>query len=373
MKNLRVFVIVMFIVNIIGLSFTYAQTYTGTAFLRPEFEYNKVSSEIISGFKLAFTKGFQGDVSCFKRDADQTPNKSPNQILRDILDHLSHGERHITGTEAAQLIRYHTRFRIVGIEYWATHESAYIETGTGIVKWWNPLNSSLFKDRKEWIIAYVDVDGVTVEFIANCGNLCRVKEGDSNPNDGLEQFPDEKPAPQVRTPPSNDCHINKFDAMPVKIKRGESSRLVWETTCRSVEITATDYSSGRLVPTGSLVVKPEKTTDYMLTDFPGMETRMVTIKVTTWLDRNWGWCALGAGVVTGGILYAKHQADNAYSNKQPGHQGESGQTPTTGGTGSQQTWAASYAMAMMHATAQSFATPSFAPKAKITVRYVIHF
>jgi len=390
MKNLKVLVTVMFIVNILGITFAAAQT-TGTAYLRPEFEYQKNSNSIIRNFQTAFEKAFgEGDVACFKRGADQTPNKPAPEIVRDELNHLrnSSGNLQITGTEAAELIRDSTTFKIVHADYWVTHESAYIESGSGDTKWWNPLNSSLFKDRTYWVIADVNVNGTIVEFIANCGNPCRVKEGDSNPNEGLEQFPQPAaPAPAQTisyTPPNTGgCRITSFYANPGTINAGQRTTLVWKTDCPYVHI---DADATRISGDSRVVGPLYQTTTYTLTASNGT-VATATVNVLPFLRlmppteshvSATPFIIVGALLLGGGGAYlAFHHSpaanpDHSYSNTQPGYQPGSGQTTTTGGSGTPITLAARW----MPSTGLGFMTVTTAsgrPKSAIGFHFAIHF
>jgi hypothetical protein len=369
MKKFKVLVAAMFILSIVGIKTAMAQyrtparTYTGTAFLRPEFEYQKNPITISKNFSDALINAFEkGILTCFTRDANQTPNKPPQQIVRDMLDHLrTQGNRpDLTGIEAAQLIRYHTIYKTVGSDYWLTHESAYIDSKTGAIMWWNPLNSSLFRDRKEWVIACVDVNGVIVEFIANCGNLCRLKQGDSNPNEGLEQFPSpnerQYPSGPTYTPPAPEgCKIT-FSAHPYTIYAGSSSTLSWVSNGNDCGVTVDIEGVGTNLPsTGNQVVFPRQTTVYTLTTLAGQHVTATVIVLKnlmavrtndgpSFFASNWGYFA--AGAVVGTVLAVTHPwdthhsapvivppKDNTYNN---GFQGGSGSTTTTGGTGSQQ-------------------------------------
>lgn len=357
MKKLRVLVIVMFIVNIMGINFVFAQGYTGTAFLRPEFEYQKDSTEIVKNFKEAFTKAFEkGDVACFKRDADQTPNKPAPQIVADIRNYISAESKNpnLNNHDVAQLINYNTTYRVVHREYWNSHQSAYIKTGTGEIKWWNPLNSSLFKDREEWVIASVYVNGVSIDFIANCGNPCR-----SLP--GLEQFPIDHNRPTPPQVPNNNCcdvktcTITNFTADPARIytKKGQlNSTLRWTNTGDYVNLIYPDGSKEKFDSNSSTTITfpveapPGYSKIYYVKygiapSCPGSgKFTVITVDTRRWFGRNKAvWIPTAVAIIaTIAVEIIKHNNhSNSYgnswvhdSNTSPWPAGSGGNTPNGG-------------------------------------------
>ncbi len=196
MKNLIKIVLVMFMVNVAAKT-TYAQT--GTGFFPPQYEYTTHRQAIKDGFKSIMIPAFGiGDFSGFARTSNQTKTVAPVVIFSAIKEHLKQGiGRNITGAEIASMLRGgiinggdYLEFVPVGPEYWNTHKNAYFSVNGGL-DWWDPRTSSIpeFRNRKEWIIARFHINGVIREIVANCGNL--VKEDNVNTNNG-DEHPDQQ-------------------------------------------------------------------------------------------------------------------------------------------------------------------------------------
>lgn len=292
-------------------------------------------------------------------------SRQEHRLFRSLINIPSYEMRSIMENEISNQMgerfdhnhpeNYTVTFDDVPGSYWDGWWDSYVyEDGDKTLQWGDPRTFWANRNfpNKRYLIATITsrLSGRSAKCRANCGNVLKPRGGQPTPCCVTPQPAPvqccvvQAPVATYNTAPAPACTIIEFKAAPEAIKAGESTTLVWNTTCESVTITeAGSREQPHTFPgsgTATLVLK--KTATFILTTSSG-KTAMAVVYVDrgSFFSRNLGWIIPVGAVVLGGAAYlifhgnAPAGGNHSYDN---GFQGGSGSTPVTGGQGGQQTW-----------------------------------
>ena len=248
-----------------------------------------------------------------------------------------------------------------GGDFWDGWDDSYVyeDADTKDLQWGDPRKFKQNRDYpdKDWCIATITskATGAIARCRANCGNVLRPHNGVVSAPQPQQQSVQYVPTVTYQQPQQpaacnmcNTCAIVSFTANPPTIGQGNAVRLIWITTCSSVQI---EGVGNNLLGSDHIDVFPTQTTRYELTTSNGLHAYVTVVVVDANQSatgvkkpdhtlRNVG---IGVGIATVGYFVIKavingkgsHTPSGSYNNT---FQGGSDGTTTTGGQGGQNTW-----------------------------------
>ena len=141
----------------------------------------------------AFIGMASGDATVVRRDYKQFHGFDTKARMREHIEFRLGFNKGSFNDENMLKVFENMKWMVVGKNFWDHYASGYVLPGVSEFRWWDPRNSTIYRNRTQWVVWYIEVEGSPVYlFVGNCGNpIGELKGTDPGPTTELEDFDEE--------------------------------------------------------------------------------------------------------------------------------------------------------------------------------------